>query len=149
MKSYIASRLENADKVNELAKNLKEAGMEQSYDWTTHGRVQKSDGEVIRNTSVKEANGVIDADVVIVALPGARGTHTELGIAIGLGKKIFVWGENEDAFMKDERTCSFYYHPLVTRVVGDITEITMQVRSYRVDQWIKELRVSQKKEEAK
>ena len=37
MKFYIASRLENHEKVKRLASLLRQAGWEHTYDWTVHG----------------------------------------------------------------------------------------------------------------
>ena len=123
MKFYIASRLENADTVKRVAAVLKAAGHEHTYDWTTHGSVQKEGEARITEVAEKEKAGVLSADIVIVILPGGRGTHAELGIAIGAGKPIIICAENDDAFQQDDRTCAFYWNHCITkRVIGQIDD---------------------------
>lgn len=124
MKSYyIASRLENAPRVRELKRILDARGWRHSYDWTVHGSVQNDGPDVIREVATHEAVGVASAQVVIVLLPGGRGTHTELGMAIALAvvhepcKRIVLLSESSEIdFGQDGRTCAFYHHPNVDRV---------------------------------
>ncbi len=118
MRFYIASGLENFDNVRSLAARLKSLGHEQTYDWTKHGSVQNSPA-LWPEVSQAEVNGVLAADLVIVLLPGARGTHAELGLAIANTQykpatRIFVAGRDPN-----ERTCVFYHHPFVTRVAAN------------------------------
>jgi len=118
MKFYIASRLENAEVVKRVAAVLTAAGHTQTYDWTEHGSV-KGDGEVrLRQVAEAEKQGVKDADLVIVILPGGRGTHAELGMAAAAGKEIIICAENDEAFQADDRTCAFYWLYQVRQVVG-------------------------------
>jgi nucleoside 2-deoxyribosyltransferase len=65
-------------------------------------------------------NGVRKSDIVIVLLPGGRGTHVELGAALALEKRVYIWAETDELFLYDERTCVFYWNSRVTRIVGDI-----------------------------
>lgn len=123
MKFYIASKLENAETVKRVAAVLKAAGHEQTYDWTVHGSVQCEGKDRLTEVAGNECKGVIDADMVIVILPGGRGTHTELGIGLGAGKgRIVICAENDELFQQDERTCTFYWDYCVTRVVGTMDE---------------------------
>lgn len=116
-KFYIASRLENASRVKALKAILENQGWIHSYDWTVHGSVQNAGARVIREVAEAEARGVDDAHVVVVLLPGGRGTHTELGMAIALRKRIVILSESEEIdFGQDGRTCAFYHHPLCKRV---------------------------------
>lgn len=116
---YIASGLENAKQVSGLAHMLKLSDYRHTYDWTQHGSVQDCGSEEIAIVSELEYNGVKDADAVIVILPGGRGTHTELGIALAdTNKKVILCAENEYQLFENERTCSFYYNSNVTRVIG-------------------------------
>lgn len=121
MKFYIASKLENAATVSYLAAVLKEKfGWEHTYDWTVHGSVQGEGEARLTEVAEYELNGVRKADIVIVLLPGGRGTHVELGAALALGKRVYIWAETNEYFLHDERTCVFYWNNRVTRVVGDI-----------------------------
>jgi len=120
MKFYIASKLENAEIVKRVAEVLKSAGHVHTYDWTEHGSVENEGPARIAEVAEKERSGVTAADMVIVILPGGRGTHTELGIALGREKPIIICAETDDAFQQDERTCAFYWNAEVSRVVGAI-----------------------------
>lgn len=126
MRFYIASRLENAETVKKVADILKSAGHIHTYDWTVHGSVQNEGQERIAEVAHNEVSSVITADLVIVILPGGRGTHTELGLAIlaAINRRtdIIICAENDDLFMQDERTCAFYWHKSVTKVTGSIDE---------------------------
>lgn len=117
---YIASGLENAAAVRALKTVLDAEGWHHTYDWTVHGAVS-----VDRLPEVS-AEGVWMADVVIVLLPGGRGTHTELGIAIGMvdpvvfgpdedRMRIVVYSANPGDFEIKGQTCAFYHHPCVER----------------------------------
>lgn len=119
MKFYIASGLANAEMVTALAKVLKARRWKHTYDWTAHGSVKG--GGVARLTEVaeNEMEGVRTADIIIVLLPGGRGTHAELGGASALNKPVFIWAESDEHFRPDTQTCAFYWNRNVTRVVGD------------------------------
>lgn len=137
MKFYIASRLENAETVKRVAMVIKAAGHEQTYDWTQHGSVQSEGEKRLRQVAESEKNGVMNADFVIVLLPGGRGTHAELGIALGSGKKnIIICAEDESLFLQDERTCAFYWNDAVYRIIGHSDDWLREIleRAYRFDQ---------------
>lgn len=120
LKFYIASKLENAELVSSVAEVLKSLGWKHTYDWTVHGSVQGEGEARLTEVAEYELNGVRKADIVIVLLPGGRGTHVELGAALALGKRVYIWAETDEYFLHDERTCVFYWDSWVTRVVGDI-----------------------------
>lgn len=111
-KFYIATALERAADHKFIKEALIAAGHEITYDWTTHGSVQDKP-HTWCDVAQNEINGVIDADVVIVLLPGGRGTHTELGIALGNATPIIIVGDQVDA---TGRTCIFYHDTTVRRV---------------------------------
>lgn len=128
MKYYIASGLDNAEQVKKLKAILDERGWEHTYDWTVHGSVAGHGADVFSDTADKEIEGVYMADVVIVLLPGGRGTHTELGAALGVADcyvrhigetaepRIVIYSPDpERDFGTTKTTCAFYHHPLVER----------------------------------
>ena len=82
MKVYIASTLSNADEAQAVSEALALDGWETTYPWFSHGSVQAEGEERIREVAAAEIAGVLEADLVIVVLPGGRGTHVELGIAL-------------------------------------------------------------------
>lgn len=119
MKFYIASALENVATVRRVANILKAAGHHHTYDWTVHGSVQSEGPERLTEVAEAERQGVLNADMVIIILPGGRGTHAELGIALGdQPKKIIICAEDANAYLLEGRTCSFYWSDLVHRIVG-------------------------------
>jgi nucleoside 2-deoxyribosyltransferase len=128
MKYYIASRLENAATVRKLATRLNAEGWVQTYDWTQHGSVEGESVERISEVAQAEIQGVKDAELVIVLLPGGRGTHVELGAAIALGKPVFLYAERERHFYQDGRICAFYKHPGVFKVDDFIKDIMIAER---------------------
>lgn len=112
MRYYIASRIENAERVKELHALFRAAGWSCTYDWSVHGSV-RGEGvtrETLSRVALAEMNGVTDADVVIVLLPGGRGTHVEMGAAIAVETPLVLWSPDpERDFSCDERTSAFYH----------------------------------------
>ena len=89
MKFYIGSGMKNCELVNYYAKLLKENGWEQTYDWVKNVSDGISKDDMIKYASL-ESQGIIDSDVVIILLPGGRGAHIELGMAMALDRKSVV-----------------------------------------------------------
>lgn len=130
MNVYIATKLENHAEHNRLRDRLRQLGVGLTYDWTTHGPVYDRGHEGIREVAALEAGGVIAADLVVALLPGGRGTHAEIGIALGAGRPVLVVPESR-ADIEGPSTCAFYHHPLVTiaahrdlvRLAGEIAGV--------------------------
>ena len=118
MKIYIASRLENYLQVQALRDALVAAGHVITYDWTLHGSVQGQGEARLREVAANELNGVRDADLVVVLLPGGRGTHAELGMANVLGKPVILFSDSDDPFdVCLGATCAFYWNQNVHQLV--------------------------------
>ena len=107
-KIYIASSLDNGNRVKELNKILTEAGHSITYDWTTHGRVE--DHTELVKIAEGEYNGVRDCDVFLMVLPARLGSHFEFGAAFALSKRIIILEEVDIEEMK-----SFYFLPGIAR----------------------------------
>ena len=124
MRFYIASSIHNQDNVSELARVMKSRGHEHTYDWTEHGDIRGNGERAMGEAAFNELRAVRDAELVLVLLPGGAGTHTELGVAIATrsNKRIVVWSETGEEFLDPERTCTFYYHPCVERIVCPFEE---------------------------
>lgn len=108
VKFYIASGWENKEKVRELAKLLTSYGWVWSYDWTTC-----TENDDYRKIAVAEINAIKESDVVIVLLPGGRGTHIEMGAALAFGKPVVLLGDGTTLFMPKELLPPEYFHPKV------------------------------------
>lgn len=128
-KFYIASGLENAGQVRQVAETLKAAGWKHTYDWTVHGSVAGQGEKAFVRCAVNEVEGVIHAEVMVVLLPGGRGTHVELGLAVANAHLtpsypiICIYSPTPDKDFGTERTtCAFYHHPAVQRF-DDLDEL--------------------------
>lgn len=119
MKYYLASGVENAARVNAAAKVLDGNGHERTYDWTVHGSVARAEESFKTRVAETEAKAVAAAETVIVLLPGAKGTHAELGMALaGNVKRVLIWSETASPFDGTDGYCVFYHHPKVERFTG-------------------------------
>ena len=118
MKFYIASKLENFQEVRSVADALVSAGHEHTYDWTAHGCVQ---GDSMRMGKVAEAEkqGVLEADVLIALLPGGRGTHVEIGMALALDIPVLMVSQDPALFGCEGEICVFYWGEATRRFVGN------------------------------
>jgi hypothetical protein len=125
MNYYLATKLERAEEARAVHFNLVslDVGFKCTYDWTTHGSVKNTSRIRLAEVGLNETKGVLSADVVIVLLPGGRGTHAELGIAIGAGKRVILHSKTGNEFEVNDGTCAFYWQPLCERVVGDLTAL--------------------------
>lgn len=111
MKYYIATSLSRHDDHNLVRDTLAGFGHEITYDWTVHGSVRDQNADIIRRVAMAETQGVQVADIVIVLLPGGRGTHVELGMALVLGKPVLLHTTTpETHFNSTSSTCLFYWH---------------------------------------
>ncbi|WP_341281298.1 nucleoside 2-deoxyribosyltransferase [Paenibacillus sp. FSL H8-0537] len=106
MKFYIASSLKNIENVRRVAESLKARGFQHTYDWTTHSSIDTL--TKLRNIGQEEVAGVMDADVVIVMFPAGKGSHVELGIALGAGKKNYLYSSTNE-LNEIGNTCTFYH----------------------------------------
>jgi nucleoside 2-deoxyribosyltransferase len=140
MKFYIASGLENAALVKKVRDELQQGGDQITYDWTLHGSVQDFPDKW-REVGHAEIKGVLDADFVVVILPGGKGTHTELGIALAKYEylnyqkkqqfKIFIYEETDSFFSHpNQRICVFYYQAPCVRVVGSIEHLYRVIETH-------------------
>lgn len=120
MKFYIASSFKNIDMVRNVSEKLKKKGYILVYDWTVNENVTTL--EELRVIGEKEKTAVIEADVVVVLLPAGKGSHIELGIAIGNGKKIYLYSPNKE-IDNIETTSTFYHLPEIKKCFGTLDEL--------------------------
>lgn len=116
MKYYIASSIANKEIVNLTIKSLNNLGFINTYNWTLN---EKADNKLkLKNIGIEELNAVKDADILIAILPGGKGTHIEMGIAIGFNKPVLIAYFNKELISVDN-SATFYHldnvkHILVT-----------------------------------
>jgi len=123
MKFYIASRLKNYEAVQRLSNKLKSAGWVHTCDWTASLSTEEMSVDFLKGIGKKEYDGVKNADIVIILTPQGGGTHTELGIALALNKKIYICHDDDTYFKCDNNTSPFYWLPQVNRFAGDVDDV--------------------------
>ena len=121
MKFYVATTLTNAPRAALVAAQLEAAGHTITYPWWTHGAIGHAGVGALITVAQLELRGVLEADGLIVLLPGKRGSHVELGAALGAGKPVIIFDEPGGAFKADDGTCAFYWHPNVHQLRGDLS----------------------------
>ncbi|MCR8636581.1 nucleoside 2-deoxyribosyltransferase [Paenibacillus radicis (ex Xue et al. 2023)] len=126
MKFYVASSFKNIDSVKYVSERLISKGFIHTYDWTQLGKA--STIEQLREIGHKEKNAVIEADFIVVLLPAGKGSHIELGIALGQGKPIYLHSPNEEV-TNLETTSTFYHLPEVEPCFGTIEELVDLIAS--------------------
>ncbi|WP_282020038.1 group-specific protein [Planomicrobium okeanokoites] len=131
MKFYIASSFANKDKVREAASILRGAGHVQTFDWTVNLRASSVEDLELYGTLEKKA--VLEADFLIVLLPAGKGSHIELGMALGQGKTVYLLSESEELF-DFEVTSTFYYLPEVRILVGKLRDNIETVQKFITQQ---------------
>jgi hypothetical protein len=124
-KIYVASSLYNKTNAKALYKYLAYLQCTITYDWTTHGGV--NDEASLKEIGLKEYQGVVDCDVLVMLMPARLGSHVELGIALALCKPVIIITNGEDFEKK-----SFYFldHVNIIRDIdalkGALDKITEQ-----------------------
>lgn len=124
MKFYIASSFTNIERVRYVSNELKSKGYIHTYDWTQNGRGASL--AALESIGIEEKHAVIDSDVVIILLPAGKGSHIEMGIAIGTGKKVVLYSIDKSIYDVD-LTSTFYHLPEVERVVGSLDDLIKAV----------------------
>lgn len=132
MKYYIATSLERAGVHNLVRDELKKLGCEITYDWTRHGSVKNTSRARLQEVAHAEFQGIVESDFVLVLLPGGKGTHAELGFALGYKKRVFIHSEDPMAFEVGPQTCAFYHHGDVVRLSCPIGEVVRSLQPFLV-----------------
>lgn len=120
MKFYIGSGLKNGKIVNEFSKRLQNYGWEHTYNWAEKEIGNETMEDLIKYATL-EQKAIEESDVVIIILPAGRGTHIELGMAIALNKKIYLYSNSKEEF-DQKNIVAFYQLQSVQKIVGDIDD---------------------------
>lgn len=125
MKFYIGSGFKNADLVNEFSEKLQSHGWEHTFNWTKYISDYETIEDLIKYSEL-EQKGIEESDAVIIILPAGRGTHIELGMAIALKKKIYLYSSRKEEF-DIENTVNFYQLPSIEKIVGEIDDAINEI----------------------
>ncbi|GAA0370299.1 nucleoside 2-deoxyribosyltransferase [Alkalibacterium iburiense] len=125
-KFYVASSFKNKQAVRSVSKRLKDKGFIQTYDWTENSRA--SEIEELKRIGILEKGAVMDADFLIVLLPAGKGSHIELGIALGLEKPVYLYSPNDEVNHPDT-TSTFYHLDNVHPYIGSLNAFIQTVLS--------------------
>lgn len=125
MKVYVGGKFADKQKIRGYMDEIEKLGHTISHDWTSFKVKLDEDNIFMGNTSEDnmeesakyDIKGVQECDVMVAILDDKQypyqGTFTELGCALGLGKKIIVMCPEPDA---ECRTTCFFYHPTIIHV---------------------------------
>jgi nucleoside 2-deoxyribosyltransferase len=128
-KFYVASSFRNIDAVNYVSQQLINRGYIHTYNWTKNAQKRENSTltfEDLIEIGQHEKNAVLESDFIVVILPGGKGTHIELGISLGLGKKIFLYSPDK-AIDHVETTSTFYHLPEVEKCYGTLDELVDKI----------------------
>lgn len=127
MKYYIATSTARMPFHNLVRDGLKQFGHEITYDWTAHGSVRETNQTRLQEVAHAEFQAILDADFVLILLPGGKGTHAELGFSIASKKKVFIHCEDPAVFEPGPEVCAFYHHASVIRLTGPTETVVQQL----------------------
>ncbi|MEI2663068.1 nucleoside 2-deoxyribosyltransferase [Rossellomorea sp. LJF3] len=129
MKFYIGSSFANKELVRHVSDRLEQKGYIHTYDWTRNDRA--STVKDLQYIGQNEKDAITESDVVVIILPGGKGSHVELGIALGLGKRIILYSPNDEVHDL-ANTTTFYHLPEVKKCSGRIEELLEYVLESRI-----------------
>ncbi|TFB24072.1 group-specific protein [Filobacillus milosensis] len=119
-KFYVASSFNNKDTVRRVSNELIDKGFMLTYDWTKNERA--STLEDLQEIGQQEKKAVMEADFIIVLLPGGKGSHIEFGLALAQGKRIYLYSSNDEV-NKFETTSTFYHLSEVEICIGSVNNL--------------------------
>lgn len=125
MRFYVGSSFSNIEEVRFMRNELIALGHTYTYDWTQNERATSIDA--LRSIGEEEVSGIQSADFVVILLPGGKGAHVELGIAIGTNKHVFLY-DLGDQMMNMEETSTFYHVNAVQRLEGPFNALPYQIQ---------------------
>ncbi|MBA4535932.1 nucleoside 2-deoxyribosyltransferase [Bacillus aquiflavi] len=129
-KFYVASSFQDKETVRYVNQYLKDKGFTHTYDWTQNERA--STFENLKSIGHQERNAVLESDFIIVILPAGKGSHIKLGIALGQGKKIYLYSPDGEVNNFDT-TSTFYHLPEVSKSFGTIENLLEKVTAIEYD----------------
>ena len=122
---YLSTQKDRSPEAFPLLEALKTKGWERTFDWANR---EASNEPEYADLAVAEITGIRDADVVIVILPGGRGTHVEIGAALAMGKPVIIHAPNRK-ILETPYPCAFHYHPTVKLLFSEQLDVAAVLAS--------------------
>lgn len=119
MKFYISSSHQNSDLVRIASFLFTQNEFIPTYDWTMNEKAATF--EELRFIGEEAKQGIIDADFFVMILPAGKSSHMELGMAMALNKRIYVYSPDEEIYNLD-KAVPFYFLPEIRPFVGQIAD---------------------------
>jgi len=97
---YLSARFERRDELNGYRSELEAAGVQVTSRWLIDPTPELTD-DAWRRLATKDVEDIQRASGLMLfaeGRPGGGGRHVEFGVALGLGKRLFVVGEPENLF---------------------------------------------------
>ncbi len=121
MKIFVCGSFLNKKEVRIVEDTLRKEGYEITSHWVEHEGSE--DPNVLEEQSLVDEFGIREAHVVVVVWPGRNSTTSEIGIAIGCGKPVFIRNGKDLHYLDN----LYYNHPLV-HIVFDMEELKIRLR---------------------
>jgi len=122
---YLSTQKDRNAEALPLLEALKTRGWERTFDWADQ---EVSNEPEYAELAVAEIKGIRDADLVIVILPGGRGTHVEIGAALAMGKPVIIHAPNRK-ILETPYPCAFHYHPTVKLLFSEQLDVAAVLAS--------------------
>lgn len=117
MKFYIASGFQNKPLVSYVGLKLLSEGYMQTYDWTINQRATTT--EQLKRIGTLERNAIVACDIFILLLPAGKGSHVELGMALALNKRVYIYSSEK---IDPVTASTFYFVDGVERFYGAVDD---------------------------
>lgn len=127
LKYYIATSLTRAKHHNAIRDALNPDKFQLTYDWTEHGNIKSTSQDRLNTVAMNESQGISQADILIVLLPGGFGTHVEIGLGIAANKTVIIHSEDAQVFLPCEKTCAFYHHDQVFQISCQLESLPARI----------------------
>lgn len=117
MKFYIASGFQNKPLVSYVGLKLLSEGYMQTYDWTINQRATTT--EQLKRIGTLEKKAIVACDIFILLLPAGKGSHVELGMALALNKRVYIYSNER---IDPVTASTFYFVDGVERIYGAVDD---------------------------
>jgi len=116
---YLSTRKDRSEEGALIAQALRDLGWVCTFDWMAIKNIGALDYPAVAQSEIE---GIRQADVLLVLLPGGYGTHVEIGSALAFGKRVIIHSPSRQV-LETPYPCVFHYHPNVTLMVSETVDI--------------------------